>query len=133
MRDILFFLTFTITQILPAQSFALIDRSNDGENADYSSMIQELNRFILNQFAVEGNSFPQNPFIIVPPGGISASIPAAAPLTQLLGVDVKTVIVCANCGHKRDKVTMSHVVDLLYPSSVSSFFLSKKPILNTSP
>ncbi|KAF9521074.1 hypothetical protein BS47DRAFT_1404191 [Hydnum rufescens UP504] len=78
-------------------------------------MIQQLNRFTLEEFSVEGNTFPHNPYIILPPGGISSTNPAAAPITQLLGVDAKTVTVCTNCGFKRDKDLMSHVVDLIYP------------------
>lgn len=101
-----------------AQSFGVIDRSIDGENADYASMIQQLNRFILEEFSVEGNTFPHNPYLI-PSGDDSRSITfAAAPITQLLGVDAKTVTICTNCGFKRVKDLMSHVVDLIYPRKV---------------
>lgn len=104
---------------ITAQSFGLIDRSVDGENADYASMIQQLNRFILEEFSVEGNAFPHNPYLIPQLENALSTAFSAAPITQLLGVDAKTVTVCTICGFKRDKDLMSHVVDLVYPRKVS--------------
>lgn len=113
--------------MIAAQSFGLIDRSVDGENADYASMIQQLNRFILEEFSVEGNAFPQNPYLTRQVDSTSPTAFAAAPITQLLGVDAKTVTVCTVCGFKRDKDLMSHVVDLVYPRKVSPLAISSLP------
>ena len=81
-------------------------------------MIQQINRFILEEFSVEGNTFPHNPYLIPLEGDTPPAAFAAAPITQLLGVDAKTVTVCTNCGFKRDKDLMSHVIDLIYPRKV---------------
>jgi len=81
-------------------------------------MIQQINRFILEEFSVEGNTFPHNPYLIPLEGDTPSATFAAAPITQLLGVDAKTVTVCTNCGFKRDKDLMSHVIDLIYPRKV---------------
>ena len=83
-------------------------------------MIQQLNRFMLDGFVYEGNAYPANPVLVpFPPGAPPAY--ATAPITQLLGLDMKTVSVCSACGFKRDKQSMSHVLDLVYPRRVSAF------------
>lgn len=104
---------------MTAQSFGLIDRSVDGDNADYAGMIQQLNRFMLDEFAAEGNAFPKNPHLVPQPEDSSTTAFAGAPITQLLGFDAKTVTTCSSCAFQRDKDLMSHVVDLIYPRKVS--------------
>lgn len=101
-----------------AASFGLVDRSVDGEHSDYASMIQTLNRFILEEFATEGNAGPDNPRLLDQPH----LRPGAPPITQLLGIDAKTVTACTNCGFSRDKDIMSHAVDMVYPRKVCSLY-----------
>ena len=83
----------------------------------YSDTIQGFHRFLLEQLSSEGNNFPQNP-LIVPSENTTPSM-IAAPITQLLGLDVKTNIYCANCKGRRQKENMPHVTDLVFPKSVS--------------
>lgn len=77
-------------------------------------MIQTLNRFILEEFATEGNETPNNPRLTRQ----EDLNPAAPPVTQLLGIDAKTVTTCTNCGFARDKDIVSHAVDMIYPRKV---------------
>ena len=79
-------------------------------------MIQSFHRFLLDHLSLEGNMFPHNPHII---SQEDHHTPAAAPITQLLGIDAKNVITCLNCHAVRDKENMTHIVDLLYPRGVS--------------
>lgn len=43
---------------------------------------------------------------------------AAAPITQLLGIDGKNIITCSSCAAVREKENMTHIVDLAYPRKV---------------
>ena len=80
-------------------------------------MIQSFHRFLLDHLSLEGNTFPHNPHIYVSLQD-NYNAPAAAPITQLLGIDAKNVITCTNCHAIRDKENMTHIVDLLYPRRV---------------
>lgn len=101
----------------------LIDYGRETADADYVSKIQTFNRFMLEQLISEGNSFPHNPRIVNPasemntPGDFIA--PAPAPITQLFGIDAKSIIICGSCGARRDKEGLAHVVEMLYPKKVS--------------
>ncbi|KDQ12374.1 hypothetical protein BOTBODRAFT_134946 [Botryobasidium botryosum FD-172 SS1] len=104
----------TISRMSQATALGVVDTDAERPDTDYASMIQLFNRFALEEISAEGNAFPQNPIVrptneLVPMGQV------AAPITQLLGIDSTTVIVCQNCGAKRTKEGMTHVVDLLYP------------------
>ena len=50
--------------------------------------------------------------------GSHTQSPAAAPITQLLGIDAKNVITCLSCKAVREKENMTHIVDLVYPRKV---------------
>ena len=99
-------------------------------------MIQSFHRFLIDHLSSEGNSFPHNPSIFQHPPSHTASTafqadthpnpnasfsPAAAPVTQLLGIDAKNIIVCLSCKTVREKENMTHVVDMIYPRKVRLF------------
>lgn len=91
---------------------------------NYAHMIQLFNRFLLDHFSSEGNYFPNNPILLQGSrlgGDPSALIPAAAPVTQLLGIDAKNIITCMNCKATREKENMTHLLDLSYPRPSAAF------------
>jgi len=100
----------------------VVDYEAEGKDRDYGTMIQTFSRFILEEFSAQGNSFPNNPWLVKLPGGASGTSPAAAPITQLCGIEAKSRIVCSHCGAVREKEGLSHVVDLLYPRKVRLIF-----------
>lgn len=104
----------TISRKQSAHSFGLVDRSAEGQIVDYARMIQQLNRFVLEEFSVEGNTASISPRL-VPSRSRPASDAALPLITQVVGVDAPTVTSCANCGQRREKDSMSHVIDLIYP------------------
>ena len=63
----------------------------------------------------EGNTFPHNPLLLK---SLETYSLAAAPVTQLLGIDGKNVITCLGCNAVREKENMTHIVDLIYPRKV---------------
>ncbi|KAN0075425.1 Ubiquitin carboxyl-terminal hydrolase domain containing protein [Tylopilus felleus] len=105
----------------------LIDYGREPTEVDYAHMIQTFHRFLVDHLSSEGNSFPHNPLIFKHPPSpttfqadthpnTNASFsPAAAPVTQLLGIDAKNIIVCMSCKAVREKENMTHVVDIIYP------------------
>ena len=63
-------------------------------------------------------------------------------MTQLLGIDGKTVITCLGCNATREKENMTHIVDLMYPRKVrvngvyylaSSNVIAQATLTNSSP
>ncbi|KAF9228724.1 hypothetical protein BS17DRAFT_724469 [Gyrodon lividus] len=117
----------------------LIDYGREPTEVDYAHMIQSFHRFLIDHLSSEGNSFPHNPVIFHHPPPYPSSAfpadthtstnmtthsPAAAPVTQLLGIDGKNVIVCLSCKAVREKENMTHVIDMVYP---------KKPLPNEPP
>jgi PAB-dependent poly(A)-specific ribonuclease subunit 2 len=106
---------------LPASNaLELIDY---GHEVDYAPMIQSFHRFLVDHFSSEGNTFPHNPLLLRSLAQRThPNSPAAAPTTQLLGIDAKTIITCLSCKAIREKESMTHIVDLVYPRKVCTFF-----------
>ncbi|KAI9568994.1 PAB-dependent poly-A-specific ribonuclease subunit PAN2 [Boletus coccyginus] len=130
----------TVGVLAQAQNqLELIDYGREPTEVDYAHMIQSFHRFLVDHLSSEGNSFPHNPLIFQHPPSHTTSTafradthpntntsfsPAAAPVTQLLGIDAKNIIVCMSCKAVREKENMTHVVDMIYP---------RKPLPNELP
>lgn len=95
----------------------IVDYGRESANMNHAHMIQSFHRFLVDNLTSEGNAYPQNPWLI-PPTTTSSTDPAPAPITQLLGIDAKNVIICTNCHAIREKEQMLHLVDLAYPRKV---------------
>ncbi len=93
-----------------------MDYGRESADHNYGHMIQAFHRFLVDTLSLEGNTYPYNPWLIPPPPNVS--YPAAAPITQVLGVDAKNVIICTNCQAVREKENMMHVIDMIYPRKV---------------
>ncbi|KAI0811211.1 PAB-dependent poly-A-specific ribonuclease subunit PAN2 [Irpex lacteus] len=96
----------------------LMDYGKESADHNYGHMIQAFHRFLVDNLSSEGNSYPHNPWLLPPPAGHND--PAPAPITQLCGIDAKSIITCLNCNAVREKENMTHVVDMVYPRKVSS-------------
>lgn len=94
----------------------LIDYGRESAELSYAHMIQMFHRFLIDHLSSEGNSFPHNPMLLPDAGPADLRSPAPAPITQLLGVDAKNVIVCTSCRAVREKENMTHLVELTYPA-----------------
>ena len=93
----------------------LIDYGRESAELSYAHMIQMFHRFLIDHLSSEGNSFPHNPSLLPDARPADIHSPAPAPITQLLGVDAKNVIVCSSCRAVREKEHMTHLIDLTYP------------------
>lgn len=96
----------------------LIDYGREPTEVDYAHMIQSFHRFLVDHLSIEGNSFPHNPRLIHQAFQEDTHSPAAAPITQLLGIDAKNIITCMSCKAVREKENMTHVIDMVYPRRV---------------
>ncbi|KZT28674.1 hypothetical protein NEOLEDRAFT_1224080 [Neolentinus lepideus HHB14362 ss-1] len=109
----------TLGMLAQAQNaIELIDYGRDSPDMNYAHTIQAFHRFLIDHISSEGNSFPHNPSLLPSAFVGSPSSPAAAPITQLLGIDGKNVITCMNCKAVREKENMTHMVDLVYPRKI---------------
>ena len=88
-------------------------------NMNPAHKIQSFHRFLVDNLTSEWNAYPQNPWLLRPATTLTTD-PAPAPITQLLGIDAKNVIICTHCHAVREKEQMVHVVDLVYPRKVST-------------
>jgi Ubiquitin carboxyl-terminal hydrolase len=79
---------------------------------DYSSMIQMFNRFLLEQFAAEIMPFETS----ILRGQDNNS--GQDPITQLVGLRVRTSTVCTNCGNQSERPEGMRLMDLIYSSKV---------------
>ncbi|KAI0329853.1 hypothetical protein GY45DRAFT_1324455 [Cubamyces sp. BRFM 1775] len=93
----------------------LIDYGRESADLTYAHMIQMFHRFLVDRLSTEGNSFPHNPMLLPDAGPADPHSPAPAPITQLLGIDAKNIIVCASCQAVREKENMTHLIDMIYP------------------
>ena len=93
----------------------LMDYGRESAELNYAHMIQLFHRFLIDHLSSEGNSFPHNPSLLPNAGPADLLSPAPAPITQLLGIDAKNIIVCTSCHAVREKENMTHLVDMTYP------------------
>ncbi|KAF8919283.1 PAB-dependent poly-A-specific ribonuclease subunit PAN2 [Mucidula mucida] len=104
-----------------SNSIDLIDYGRESNEVDHSHMIQSFHRFLIDHLSAEGNSFPHNPVLLKVPGYVPDSYnPAAAPITQLMGIDAKNRVTCVNCKAVRTKENVTHIIDLIYPRKTIS-------------
>ncbi|KAK7049364.1 poly(A)-specific ribonuclease [Paramarasmius palmivorus] len=99
----------------------LIDYGRTPKEVDYSYMIQSFHRFLVERLSIEGNSFPGNPVVLRTDEDCTIH-PAPAPVTQLLGIDAKTLVTCLHCKSVREKESMTHVIDMAYPRKFVPLF-----------
>ncbi|KAI0094078.1 PAB-dependent poly-A-specific ribonuclease subunit PAN2 [Irpex rosettiformis] len=96
----------------------LMDYGKESADHNYGHMIQAFHRFLVDNLSSEGNSYPHNPWLLPPSEGHND--PAPAPITQLCGIDAKSIITCMNCQAVREKENMTHVVDMVYPRKANA-------------
>ena len=102
-----------------------MDYGKESADHNYGHMIQSFHRFFVESMSAEGNVYPHNPWLLPPHPELID--PAAAPITQLLGVDAKNLVTCTSCKSVREKDHMTHVIDLVYPRKVQHTVLYSHP------
>ncbi|EGN96198.1 hypothetical protein SERLA73DRAFT_170610 [Serpula lacrymans var. lacrymans S7.3] len=112
----------TVGVLAQAQNqLELIDYGREHTEVDYTHTIQAFHRFLIDHLSLEGNVFPHNPVIVKHPSfQPDVYSPAAAPVTQLLGIDAKNIITCMSCKAVRGKENMTHIIDMVYPRKITS-------------
>jgi len=106
----------TVGVMAHSYNIELVDFGRETAETNYASIIQSFHRFLVENLSSEGNAYPHNPSLL--PSVAQQPYPAAAPVTQLFGLDAKTLVVCTNCQAVREKESMTHLVDLAYPRKV---------------
>ncbi|KAF9001875.1 ubiquitin carboxyl-terminal hydrolase-domain-containing protein [Cyathus striatus] len=99
-----------------SNAIELIDYGRESFGVDYAHKIQIFHRFLIEHLSAEGNNFPNNPSLLrSSPPNFQPRHVIASPVTQLLGIDGKTLITCQTCEVLREKDNMTHIVDMVYP------------------
>jgi PAB-dependent poly(A)-specific ribonuclease subunit 2 len=90
----------------------LVEYGRDDLSKDYAALIQAFSRFLLDRLVSEWSHFPRNPRLLK---SASLTAPAAAPITQLMGIHMQTINTCSICSASKERATMSNVVEMVYP------------------
>ncbi|QRV85967.1 PAB-dependent poly(A)-specific ribonuclease subunit PAN2 [Ceratobasidium sp. AG-Ba] len=102
------FALFAGAEIRIAGALGVVDYQAEGLKREYGAIIQVFNRFLLEEMSVRSDVPNNNPQLTTHGSGKS-------PVTQLMGIDAQSVVVCSACGAVAEKEALSHVVDLMYP------------------
>jgi PAB-dependent poly(A)-specific ribonuclease subunit 2 len=100
-----------------------MDYLEEPTSTPYSSLIQTVNRFILDQTSSESDFGFSNPRInlILPhfhPNDDGIAPANLSTVLQLVNLRGEMVSICQNCGFESKRETGSNVIDLVYPSKV---------------
>lgn len=79
--------------------------------------------------SAEANFYPHNPslFGVNTPTHVNPS-----PITQLLGIDGKTLVTCTVCKGVRENPHIAHMVDLVYPKHVANENVKFQEVVQSS-
>lgn len=105
---------------IPANALGLMDVDDTASQVAYSSLIQICNRFLLETMNSESDRGQSNTRLLK----AEASPPARlipAPLSQIMGLSVRTTSTCSQCGFRTARDSTTNVLDLVYPRKVGIF------------
>ncbi|KAF9567565.1 hypothetical protein CPC08DRAFT_703099 [Agrocybe pediades] len=92
-----------------SNAIELMDYGREGIEIDYGQKIQTFHRFLVDHLSNEGRETHVLSFTS------SSLSQEASPMSHLLGLNGKNVVICSNCKVMQEKHHLSHVVDLIYP------------------
>ncbi|GAB1517761.1 poly(A)-specific ribonuclease [Rhizoctonia solani] len=105
----------TIPKIQQAGALGVVDYQAEGLKRDYGAIIQVFNRFLLEEMSTRSDVPDGNPWLIkVDEDQVMTNGASKSTVTQLMGIDAKSIVVCGACGATTEKDTLSHVVDLTF-------------------
>lgn len=122
-------LPFSNLLSIASNAIELIDYGREAAGVDYAQKIQAFHRFLVDHLSSEGNALPHNPSLL--PRVFNSQSPSTAPISQLIGVDGKNIIICTHCKDVREKDNLIHVIDLVYSRKVSKHITTPKCLLTT--
>ncbi|KAG8743574.1 poly(A)-specific ribonuclease [Ceratobasidium sp. 414] len=103
--------------VVIAGALGVVDYQAEGLKREYGAIIQVFNRFLLEEMSTRSDAPNNNPRLT------STNGPDKSPVTQLMGIDAQSIVICSACGAVTEKETLSHVVDLMYSRKASLYYL----------
>ncbi|KAI0059101.1 PAB-dependent poly-A-specific ribonuclease subunit PAN2 [Artomyces pyxidatus] len=91
----------------------IIDYGRDSVNPDYAHMIQAFHRLLMDRLSLDWTMSPVPQFL---PEPFMPGTSIGTPITQLLGLVGKTITMCNNCKAITERDSLTHLIDLIYPS-----------------
>ncbi|CUA74901.1 PAB-dependent poly(A)-specific ribonuclease subunit 2 [Rhizoctonia solani] len=115
----------TIPKIQQAGALGVVDYQAEGPKRDYGAIIQVFNRFLLEEMSVRSDVPDGNPWLTrVAENETAANGANKSTITQLMGIDAQSIVMCSACGATTEKDTLSHVVDLTFRKPQSNITFS---------
>ncbi|KAB5596531.1 PAB-dependent poly(A)-specific ribonuclease subunit PAN2 [Ceratobasidium theobromae] len=117
----------TIPKIQQAGALGVVDYQTEGLKRDYGAIIQVFNRFLLEEMSARSDLPGANPRLTRAHAETEEGVENVARksvVTQLMGIDAQSIVVCSACGSVTGKDTLGHVVDLTLlrkPQSTATF------------
>lgn len=120
-------MTTIITEVtLVAGALGVVDYQTEGLKRDYGAIIQVFNRFLLEEMSARSDLPGANPRLTRAHAETEEGVENVARksvVTQLMGIDAQSIVVCSACGSVTGKDTLGHVVDLTLLRKVSLYYL----------
>jgi PAB-dependent poly(A)-specific ribonuclease subunit 2 len=105
---------------LTAGALGVVDYQAEGLKRDYGAIIQVFNRFFLEEMSARSDVPDGNPWLTkIDETEVTTNGASKSTVTQLMGIDAQSIVVCSACGATTEKDTLSHVVDLTFLRKVS--------------
>ncbi|KAF9583086.1 poly(A)-specific ribonuclease [Lunasporangiospora selenospora] len=98
-----------------ASALGLFEPDEPDVKTMYSSLIQNFNRFLLEQIHQECGSERNIP--VGPQGALSTTSPS--PIQSIFGMKTASVSVCGQCKTEEERITYPFVLDLTWPKSAT--------------
>lgn len=94
-----------------------MDIDDASSQVAYSSLIQICNRFFLETMNSEADRGAKNPAVLKTENNSLARL-TPSPLSQIMGLAVRTTSTCSHCGYRSSRESTTNVLDLVYPRKV---------------
>ncbi|KAG0230876.1 poly(A)-specific ribonuclease [Mortierella sp. GBA43] len=96
-----------------ASALGLFEPNDPDTKTMYSALIQNFNRFVLEQLHQECGQ-DRTTILTMP------NTPSGSPIQQIFGMKTVSTSVCGHCGLEEERVTYPFVVDLMWPKPSAS-------------
>jgi len=100
--------------IFKASALGLFEPDEPDSKTMYSSLIQNFNRFVLEQLHQECSLDRASVAGLNAPAGLASS-----PIQRVFGMKTASTNICGHCGLEEERITYPFVLDLMWPKPVS--------------
>lgn len=100
-----------------ASALGLFEPDEPDVKTMYTSLIQNFNRFVLEQLHQECS---MDRTLSGPIGAGSSGVPNTSPIQQIFGMKTASTNICGHCGMEEERITYPFVLDLQWPKPATT-------------